>query len=198
MSSTQCSSPANCDFEEVDDNFEFCSWANVNRELGPSRLVKKRIDSNPRASLVNGSLVTLTCKGNNLFWCAEAGGNSYIVADRGDLGEWELFKLYFNDDNTVSIMSMVNNKYAYLSSLNSYMYLTFNIDDSSKFELIANADNTYALRNKLTQKYVSAKNNPNINSFLLVANKGYRFLELPLDYNLNLTYHFSTLKRRYR
>ena len=171
MSSTPCPQPADCDFEEVDDNFKFCSWANVNREIG-APVAKKSYELTSKALPLNGSIVTLICKGTNNYWCAESGGNSYVVADRGELAAWELFKLFFNDDNTVSIVSMTNNKYVYLLSINSFMYLTYTLDDSSKFELVTNSDGSYGLRSIRTTKYVTGKNNPNINSFYLMANKG--------------------------
>jgi hypothetical protein len=118
MSTTPCSQPADCDFEEVDDNFEFCSWANVNREIGAPVLKQQKLS--PKESFVNGSIISLKCKGNDKYWCAESGGNSYIVADRGELNAWELFRIIFNDDNSVSIISLTNDKYAYISS-NGFM-----------------------------------------------------------------------------
>ena len=118
MSTTPCSQPADCDFEEVDDSFEFCSWANVNREIGAPALKQKKHSS--KEAFVNGSIISLKCKGNDKYWCAENGGNSYIVADRGELNEWELFRIILNDDNSVSIISLTNNKYAYIS-FNGFM-----------------------------------------------------------------------------
>jgi len=117
MSSTPCSQPADCDFEEVDDKFELCSWANVNREIGAPALKQSSKAFN------NQSIVSLKCKGNNKYWCAEIGGDSYIVADRGELNEWELFRMNFNDDNTVSIISLTNDKYVYITAT-GYMYST--------------------------------------------------------------------------
>jgi len=168
MSSTQCPQPADCDFEEVDDNFEFCSWRNVNREIGAP--VVKKIAA--KAPFNNGSVITLKCKGNNKYWCAENGGNSYVVADRGDLAEWELFRIIYNDDNTISIKSLTNDKYVYIGSLQAYMYFTDILNDASKFNLITNQDGSYSLKNVLTTKYVSAKNFENIDYFLVCGNKG--------------------------
>ena len=169
MSSTPCPQPANCDFEEVDDKFEFCSWANVNREIAP--VVKNQPKLNLKAPFDNRT-IALKCKGNNKYWCAESGGVSYVTADRGELWAWELFKIVSNDDNTVSIISLTNDKYTYIGSINSYMYFTNTLDASSKYELIANSDGSYSFKNILTDKYVSARNIPGIDYFLLCANKG--------------------------
>ena len=168
MSSVPCPQPADCDFEDTDEQFEFCSWSNVNREIAP---VNSKFEIDPKAALLNGSLITLKSKGNNKYWCAESGGVSYVVADRGTIAEWELFKIFYNYDSTVSIVSLTNDKYVYISSAEAYMYFTTLIGDSSKFNIFANSDGTYALRNILTGKYVTSKKNANIDYFLLAANK---------------------------
>ena len=67
------------------------------------------------------------------------------------------------------------------------MYLTYTLDDSSKFELVSNSDGSYGLRSIRTTKYVTGKNNPNINSFYLMANKGKIRLK---KYNFHKKYLF--------
>ena len=170
MSSVQCPNPSDCDFEETDELFDFCSWSNINRELAPVA-TKTKFQLDAKAAPQNGSLISLKCKGNDKYWCAESGGASYIVADRGSLADWEVFRIVYNDDNTVSIISLTNDKYVYIGSIGAYMYLTTALSDMSKFNLILNDDGSYALKSVITGKYLTCKNFPTVDYFLLIANK---------------------------
>jgi hypothetical protein len=60
MSANSCPQPADCDFE--DDEFTLCTWLNVNRDAKPPR-----VRSSTNSRFTNGSLVSMTCKGNNKY-----------------------------------------------------------------------------------------------------------------------------------
>ena len=62
MSANSCPQPADCDFE--DDEFTLCTWLNVNREAKPPRV---RYQPSVNSKLTNGTLVSITCKGNNKY-----------------------------------------------------------------------------------------------------------------------------------
>lgn len=62
MSANSCPQPADCDFE--DDEFTLCTWLNVNRDAKPPRV---RYEPSINSKFTNGTLVSITCKGNNKY-----------------------------------------------------------------------------------------------------------------------------------
>ena len=154
MSPKECSSIGNCDFE--DDTYELCTWTNTNEKT------KKSIPKTP-FNLINGTLISIKCKGNNKYVSAAGAGLNPLIADKSDVLSWEIFKYIKNDDGTSSIIAMVNGKfvsglttglipfdYMHADQLTQTMY--------TNYELILNADDSYSFRSPINKKFVSASN----------------------------------------
>ena len=57
------------------------------------------------------SLHSIRSKGTNKYVCADNYGNNPLVANRDSVAGWEKFQVVNNNDGTISILSIVNNKY---------------------------------------------------------------------------------------
>ena len=161
MSSTACTAPGNCDFEDGD--FEYCTWTNLNEKSKNLKSIKEKA-----FSLTNNTLITLKCKGNNMYVCAENSGTNPLVASRESVfqgaGSWEAFTYIKHEDGTFSLISSANDKYVsgLTTGINYFDYLhadqTTPLKNETRFILTQNQDGSYSFRSKINLKYVSASN----------------------------------------
>ena len=128
---------------------------------------KLQIANQKAFSQTNGTLITLKCKGNNLYVCAENGGANPLISNRdtafqGD-DSWEAFTFIKHTDGTFSIISLANGKYVsgLTTGISYFDYLHADQDTSrnyTRYILTQNKDTSYSFRSTMNLKYVSASN----------------------------------------
>lgn len=110
---------------------------------------------------VFSSFISLKSKANGKFVCADNFGNLPLIANRNNVGgDWELFELVKNSDQTVSLKSKANNKFVMASNYGWGPVIASGetIQSWEKFHLIHNNDNTISLKAFVNGKYVVAEN----------------------------------------
>jgi len=124
-------------------------------------------------ALTSSDYFTIKANINNKYVCADKYGEANLIADRTSTGEWEQFKVIYNDDGTVSFQSRANSK---------YLCAVFDDDDTEvpviprssaistweKFYVEKTSDGYYTLRTFVDNYYVQADIN-DTNSGILHA-----------------------------
>lgn len=132
-------------------------------------LVKKHTTT-PPFTLTKHSIKAVA---NGKFVKADLNKGGNVIASADKVQQWEEFKLVYNSDGTVSLLSMANNKFV-KADLNQGGKLVASADQIQQWEKFRMEDlgnNTYALFALANNSYVSADLNANQNEPELIANR---------------------------
>lgn len=122
-------------------------------------------------STVSTREVFLTAVANENLVCADNYGDSPLVSNRQERGDWETFDLITNSDGTVSLRSHSNQKYV-CADLNAetvnLIASSDTIQDWEKFMMEDLGDGTFAFKSVANGKYITCDMN---NGAALVAGR---------------------------
>lgn len=117
-----------------------------------------------------GTYYALVSAANGKFVTADNAGTTPLAAIKNKVGYWEMFKLIYNSDGTISLQSRSNDKYVY-ADVNDHSYLTAqgsSVGTREKFEKVDYGNGQFALKSVVNGKYVTADLD---NEGLLTANR---------------------------
>ncbi|MBQ9886318.1 MAG: RICIN domain-containing protein, partial [Lachnospiraceae bacterium] len=139
-------------------------------EFGEEEDETTQAATNPAISFGNDDRTyAIKASANNLLACAENYGNDPVVArTQGNAQEWEQFKIVWNNDGTVSLLSMANNKYLSETTAKTLIAQASSIGNTEKFDIRPLGDSTYSIKSVSSGKYVTCDLN---NNAVLVADR---------------------------
>lgn len=108
--------------------------------------------------------VGVQASGNGKYVCAENTGASPLVANRDSAQGWEQYKIVYNGDNTISLLSCANGKYlcAVIDENNQLLARSSKIDAWEKFYVNAVNDSEITLQAVANNKYVTVNANNSV------------------------------------
>ena len=149
------------------NNFEFLSDDDLlNRDQIIGKLVENTANENTSQTdteVKNEDFVTIRAKVNNKYVCVDK-SDERLTANQSSINNSSIFKIYMNNDNTVSFQSMLNRKYV---SAELFGFRPLKASKSAvcegslsweKFILKKNANGTVSLRTLANYLYVCAEN----------------------------------------
>ncbi|MBN1411078.1 MAG: transglycosylase SLT domain-containing protein [Spirochaetales bacterium] len=120
--------------------------------------------------LAFADIITLKSMANGMFVCAENGGASPLIANRGAANTWEQFNRIYNSDGTISLIAQANGRYvcAENAGAGSLIANRTAVGTWEKFRQVSNGDGTISLLSMANNRYVCAEN---AGSSALIANR---------------------------
>ena len=149
------------------NNFEFLSDDDLlNRAQIIGKLVENTTNENPSQTdteVKNEDFVTIKAKVNNKYVCVDK-TDERLIANQSSINNASIFKIYMNNDDTVSFQSMLNRKYV---SAELFGFRPLKASKSAicggplsweKFILKKNENGTVSLKTLANYLYVCAEN----------------------------------------
>jgi dienelactone hydrolase len=104
------------------------------------------------------TVVSLRCRANNSYVCAENAGASPLVANRAAVGPWERFDLVDLGAGAVALRAHTNNQYVCAENAGASPLVANRaaVGPWETFHRTANADGSVSLRAEINGRYVSA------------------------------------------
>ncbi|ACV80467.1 hypothetical protein Namu_4178 [Nakamurella multipartita DSM 44233] len=108
---------------------------------------------------LSGTRVTLRSLANNKFVCADNGGASELIANRGVAQAWEQFMMINRGGSAVALRSMANNMYVCADNGGASPLIAnrSSVLGWETFDLIRNSNGTVSLRSWANGKFVCAE-----------------------------------------